>query len=154
MVGVWIRRATADDELVLAQIAEAAYAPFVVRMGQKPVPTASDFADHVSADAAFVAETAGAIAGYIVTFEKDAGQFIENVAVHPDCHSEGIGRALMYFAEQEAEDNGLARLFLYTNVHMTENLNFYPRLGYVETHRVRDDGFETVYFEKRITHER
>jgi len=154
LVGIWIRRATADDVPALARIAEAAYAPYVVRMGQKPASMVADFAAHVAADAAYVAEAAAAAVGYIVTFEKDAGQFIENVAVHPDRQGEGIGRALLYFAEQEAEDNRLARLFLYINVHMTENLDFYPRLGYVESHRVCEAGFDCVCFEKRITYER
>jgi hypothetical protein len=31
---------------------------------------------------------------------------------------------------------------------MTENLDFYPRLGYLETQRVHEDGFDRVYFEK------
>ena len=153
LVGIWIRRATTDDVPALARIAEAAYVPYVVHMGQKPASMVADFAAHVTADAAYVAEAAAAV-GYITTFEKDGGQFIENVAVHPDRQGEGIGRALMYFAEQEAEDNRLARLFFYINVHMTENLDLYPRLGYVESHRVCEDGFDCVCFEKRITYER
>jgi len=59
----------------------------------------------------------------------------------------------LYLAEQEADDNCLARLFLYTKVNMTKNLNFYPQLGYVEKSRVSEDGFDIIYFEKRITHE-
>ena len=154
MVGVWIRRATADDVPALALIAEAAFAPFVVRIGQKPAPMVADFAAYVAEGAAYVAEASGVVAGYIATFEKDTSQFIENVAVHPSHHGEGIGRSLLYFAEQEADDNGLERLYICTNVQMIENLDFYTRLGYVETHRVSEDGFDRVYFEKRITYER
>ena len=154
MVGVWIRRATADDVPALALIAEAAFAPYVVRIGQKPAPMVADFAAYVAEGAAYVAEASGVVAGYIATFEKDTSQFIENVAVHPSHHGEGIGRSLLYFAEQEADDNGLERLYICTNVQMIENLDFYTRLGYVETHRVSEDGFDRVYFEKRITYER
>jgi hypothetical protein len=33
---------------------------------------------------------------------------------------------------------------------MTENLAYYPRRGYVETHRTVADGFSRVYFSKRL----
>jgi hypothetical protein len=33
---------------------------------------------------------------------------------------------------------------------MTENLAFYPRLGYREVGRVVEDGFRRVYFAKRL----
>jgi hypothetical protein len=34
---------------------------------------------------------------------------------------------------------------------MTENLAFYPALGYTEVDRRREHGFERVFFEKRLT---
>jgi len=57
----------------------------------------------------------------------------------------------MDFAETEAARGGFASLFLYTNVLMTENLEYYPRLGFEKTRRISVDGFERVYFEKRLT---
>ena len=45
---------------------------------------------------------------------------------------------------------GLARVTLYTNARMHENLVLYPRLGYVEIDRRREDGFDRVYFEKML----
>jgi hypothetical protein len=33
---------------------------------------------------------------------------------------------------------------------MVENLAYYPRLGYVEYDRRREDGFDRVYFRKRL----
>jgi hypothetical protein len=32
---------------------------------------------------------------------------------------------------------------------MTENLTYYPRHGYTETHRAEQDGFRRVFFSKR-----
>ena len=88
--------------------------------------------------------------GYIATFEKDTSQFIENVAVHPDHHGEGIGRSLLYFAEQEADDNGLARLYICINVHMIENLDLYhPARVRRNPSGLAKMGLIRVYFEKR-----
>lgn len=34
---------------------------------------------------------------------------------------------------------------------MTENLDYYPRRGYRETHRGEQDGYQRVYFTKTLT---
>jgi len=34
---------------------------------------------------------------------------------------------------------------------MTENLAYYPRHGYRETHRAAQDGFERVFFAKPLS---
>ena len=39
---------------------------------------------------------------------------------------------------------------LYTNAKMTRNLDWYVKLGFVETRRIREDGFDRVYFEKTL----
>ena len=33
---------------------------------------------------------------------------------------------------------------------MTENLSFYPRMGYAEVDRRHEDGFDRVFFEKPV----
>jgi hypothetical protein len=33
---------------------------------------------------------------------------------------------------------------------MTENLAYYPRHGYAETHRAEQDGFRRVFFTKHL----
>ena len=60
------------------------------------------------------------------------------------------GIASLLLAEDEAARRGHERIWLYTNVKMSQNLVWYPRLGYVETHRKLEKGFERVFFEKRI----
>ena len=88
--------------------------------------------------------------GYIVMRVGPASLHIENVAVMPERHGEGIGKALLNFAEAEAKRVGIKRLDLYTNAAMRENLTLYPLLGWSETDRRTEDGFERVYFEKWI----
>ena len=111
----------------------------------------ADFDCHVAHGEAHVLETDGTVAGYIVTFAKQGAQFVENVALAPSFQGRGLGRQLLAFADDEARRQGFKRVFLYTNAKMTENLEFYPRLGYVETHRVHEDGFDRVYMTKELT---
>ncbi len=39
---------------------------------------------------------------------------------------------------------------LYTNEAMAENLTYYPRHGYRETHRATQDGYRRVFFTKAV----
>ncbi|MEM7240081.1 MAG: GNAT family N-acetyltransferase [Pseudomonadota bacterium] len=146
-----IRRAGPDDLAFLRHCADVAYAPYVGRIGRKPAPMIADFAAHISAGEVWLIEdTHGIPAGYIVMFHRDGAWFIENIAVLPGRHGAGLGRALMAFAETCARDNGHMQVRLYTNAAMTGNLAFYPALGFHETRRVREDGFDRVYFEKTL----
>ena len=56
----------------------------------------------------------------------------------------------MALAEEEARRRGLREVRLYTNEAMTENLAYYPRLGYTETRRALHDGFRRVFFSKTL----
>ncbi len=145
-----IRDAGKRDVSAMIAIATAAYVVYVPRIGKEPAPMIADFASHVARGEAYVLEDKGEVVAYLITFEKDGGQFIENVAVRPSRHGQGHGKRLLSFAEDQAHQHNLSRLFLYTNAMMTENLDFYLRLGYVETHRMEEDGFDRVYFEKDL----
>ena len=62
----------------------------------------------------------------------------------------GIGTALMSYAEATAREKLIPTMSLYTNAKMTRNLDWYVKLGFVETRRIREDGFDRVYFEKTL----
>ncbi|NQV46232.1 MAG: GNAT family N-acetyltransferase [Rhodospirillaceae bacterium] len=145
-----IRPANPEDAVTLKHIAEAAYGGYTSHIGREPAPMVADFDAHVARDEALIIENGSGAQGFIVQFPKDDGWFVENVAIDPAHQGQGLGKALMSFAEAEARARGLKRVFLYTNVKMTENLLFYARLGYAETHRVTEDGFQRVYMEKRL----
>ena len=68
----------------------------------------------------------------------------------PDRQGAGLGRALMAFADDHARAAGLAEVMLYTNERMTENLRFYPALGFTETGRGMQDGFARVFYRKPL----
>ena len=131
-------------------LVERAYALYVPRIGRRPAPMDADYAAHVADGEVAVLDEDGAIAGVVVWRpERDHG-FIDNVAVDPARQGRGIGRLLIAYVEGEAARRGLGELRLYTNAKMTENLALYPKIGWTEyEHRV-EDGFDRVFFRKRI----
>jgi GNAT superfamily N-acetyltransferase len=97
-----------------------------------------------------VAEAGGEVAGVLVLSETSEGFLIDNVAVLPSRKGQGIGRALLVHAEQEALARGHASLYLYTNEKMSENIAMYERAGYVEYERRQEDGFRRVFLRKAL----
>jgi len=146
-----IHRARPEDAPFVREIAREAYKPYVKRIGREPAPMVADFAALINAAEVWVAVDFAEILGYIVMRPRGDTLHIENVAVSPPRHGEGVGKALLDFAEAEAARVGIARMDLYTNARMRENLSLYPRLGWVETDRRTEDGFERVYYEKPVS---
>ena len=148
-----IRRARAEDAERVRQIAEASFAIYLPRMDRKPFPMLDDYDAHIARGSVFVLEEeAGAIAGYAVLLPgDDASLLMDVIAIDPACQKRGFGRMLMAFAESEALRRGLCAVSLYTNAAMTENLDWYPRLGYQETGRKKDKGYYRVYFRKSLS---
>lgn len=146
------RLATVQDVDAIKQCAQQAYQLYVSRIGQPPAPMVADFQSHVENGQVFVLEDDEAgLCGYVIFHQQDDHLFLENVAVAPASQGKGYGRHLLTFVEQSARKSGLASIRLYTNVHMRENLGLYKSLGYIETDRRREDGFDRVYFEKKLT---
>ena len=145
-----IRRATEEDLPAVEACAGAAYAVYVERIGREPAPMVADFASQIRAGQAFVLDDGGAVLGYVVFYPQGDHLHLENVAVLPAHHGWGLGGRLIGFVEEAARGRGLAAVELYTNLKMHENLRMYPRLGYVETGRRREDGFDRVYFRKEV----
>lgn len=145
-----IRRAEPGDLEVVETIVAEAYAIYVARIGKKPGPMLDDYAHRIASGQCHVAEIDGRIVGILVVEHRDDYLLLDNVAVAAGAQGIGIGRDLIDFAEREAASLGLPRVRLYTHVMMTENLTFYPRLGYRETERITEEGFDRVYFEKPV----
>jgi ribosomal protein S18 acetylase RimI-like enzyme len=97
-----------------------------------------------------VAAAGGEVAGFIVLISRPGYLLLENVAVLPAAQDRGIGARLLALAEDRARARHVPEMRLYTNAAMTENLAYYPRQGYTETHRAQQDGFHRVFFRKRV----
>jgi ribosomal protein S18 acetylase RimI-like enzyme len=146
-----IRIARIDDVVRIREIARAAYARYVPRIGREPAPMVTDYDGDVRAGRIVVLEVERNVIGYLVAWSEDAAYFIENIGIDPQFQGKGWGRRLMDHAATEAVHLGLPALRLYTNVAMTENLAMYAHLGFVETHRVTEDGFNRVYMSLNLS---
>lgn len=144
-----IRPALPADLAAIQGIARAAYLPYVARIGRPPAPMVADFADAISNGQVWV--VGAPVAGFVIAYARADCYFVENIAVAPSAQGRGLGAALLGFAEAAAVAAKLPAVGLYTNALMTENLRLYPRLGYVETGRRHEDGFDRVYFRKPVT---
>ena len=154
------RKADAANVAVIEACAKQAYSQYVKAIGKKPAPMCADFAALVQRGVVEIAVDVenrndtpdSGFTGFIVLYPQPDKHslFVENIAVLPDFSGNGIGTALMSYAEATARENLIPTLSLYTNAKMTRNLGWYVKLGFVETRRIREDGFDRVYFEKSL----
>src|SRR5262249_42805887 len=122
MSTLYLREALPGDAAAVNACVQAAYAPWVKRIGRKPWPMLQDYALVIREQHVVIAEADGQLAGVLVLAETDEGFLIDNVAVHPSKKGQGIGKALLVHAEQEAVARGYESVYLYTNDRMTENI--------------------------------
>ena len=145
-----IRRAVADDVTAVRAVVEAAYVHYVPRIGREPAPMTADYETLVAAGDVWIGERDGRVVGVLVIRASGDALELENVAVDPAEQGLGHGRSLVSFAEGHARALGLAAVELYTNEAMVDNIDLYPRLGFVETGRRVEDGYRRVYFRKTL----
>ncbi|WP_282396371.1 GNAT family N-acetyltransferase [Pseudomonas sp. PS01298] len=145
-----LRPATPHDVAAIEAIVEAAYSPYIERIGRKPGPMLEDYGRRVEGGGVHVLDNDGQIQGFIILQDTDSALLLDNLAVAPQAQGLGLGRVLMDFAERQAIDAGYSAIRLYTNEAMTENLALYTRRGYVETHRAEEQGMRRVYMAKPL----
>lgn len=145
-----IRPARPDDVPTIERIVRDAYTPAIARMGKKPGPMLDDYTARVAERAVWVIESDGAIFGILVLLDAPGHLLLDNVAVAPGRQGQGIGRRLIAFAEQEASRRGYTEIRLYTHVTMVENQALYRRVGFIETGRGTQAGFERVFMCKPL----
>ena len=149
MAGI-IRPAAIDDLPEIQRIVHDAYVKYVDRIGKPPAPMLDDYRKHILACEAWVMLNGTDMTGVLILVPHADHLLLDNVAVDPRFRGKGIGRALIEFAEREAARRGYNEIRLFTHQKMHENLLMYPHLGYEETGRGIQDGFDRVFFRKRI----
>jgi GNAT superfamily N-acetyltransferase len=142
------RLATPADLPAIEAIVQAAYSPYINRIGRKPGPMLDDYAALINDFRVYVVDQDEIIQGMVVLIPNEDAMLLDNVAVAPSARGLGVGRRLIAYAEQFAEKAGYNSIKLYTNEAMTENVTHYAKIGYKETHRIEGKGLKRVYMKK------
>jgi ribosomal protein S18 acetylase RimI-like enzyme len=145
-----IRAATAGDVPAIAEIVDQAYRHYIARIGRPPGPILDDYAARVSEGAVWVLEERAVIAAIIVLLPTPNYLLLDNIAVSPTRQGLGLGRRLLAFAEDEALRRGYCEIRLYTHETMVENQRLYASIGYEETGRGSEAGFDRVFMRKQL----
>ncbi|KAJ5247138.1 hypothetical protein N7468_002121 [Penicillium chermesinum] len=147
-----ISKATPLDVPAIRSMVDAAYSKYIERIGKLPAPMAADYHQVIREKDVFVLQDQHQMVGSIVLHDDPASSsiIIDNVVVDPTSQGKGYGRVLMDYATDVARSQGRSALTLYTNVKMYENLALYAKIGFMETGRRTEEGFERVYFRKDI----
>src|SRR6267143_2083463 len=145
-----IRAATAADVPAIADIVDQAYRHYIARMGNPPGPMLDDYAARVSEGAVWVLKERAVIAAIIVLLPAPNYLLLDNIAVSPARQGLGLGRRLLAFAEAEALRRGYAEIRLYTHQTMVENQRLYASIGYEETERGTEAGYDRVFTRKQL----
>jgi ribosomal protein S18 acetylase RimI-like enzyme len=145
-----VRRATTADLAAITRLVDDAYTKYVERIGRPPAPMTADYAELLQTSRVWVIDRGAELVGLLVTADRGDHLFLDVIAVAPDTQGSGYGKRLMERAELDAAEQGLPEVRLYTNQAMTENLTFYPRLGYRETGRGGQDGYRRVFYTKAL----
>ncbi len=145
-----IRAATAADVPAIADVVDQAYGHYVARMGKPPGPMLDDYAARVLEGVVWVLEEGAVIAGIIVLLRAMDYLLLDNIAVSPARQGSGLGRRLLAFTEAEALRLGYTEIRLYTHQTMVENQRLYASIGYEETERGTEAGYDRVFMRKQL----
>lgn len=146
-----LRPARSGEAAALTALVERAYAPWVPVVGRRPAPMDDDYAARIAAGQVLVQDGPdGAPAALLVLEDRPGHLWLDNIALDPARQGTGLGRALMAFVEAEARRRGFGEVRLLTNALMARNIALYARLGYRETDRRGEHGFQRVYMAKTL----
>ncbi|MFF7386357.1 GNAT family N-acetyltransferase [Streptomyces griseoluteus] len=143
-----VRAATAADGAAVRAVTDAAYRPYVARIGVVPQPMEADHMADLEEGCVFV--TGEPVTGLVVVRARPGHLFLDSIAVHPDAHGRGVGGRLLRFVEAHARARGLPEIRLYTNALMWENQRIYPRYGYELVERRVDGPYDRLHYRKSL----
>jgi len=124
----------------------------------------ADFATQITDNKVHVLTVERQLVGYVVSFPRTIKSkvpdhsaddkpvyFLENIAVDPTQQRSGYGALLLSHVTAMAVAKGCTSIELYTNEMMVENISWYTGLGFRETERRFEAGFNRVYMRLDLT---
>ncbi|MFF4153214.1 GNAT family N-acetyltransferase [Streptomyces sp. NPDC001651] len=148
MTSEQIRPAIAADLPAVKAVTDAAFTPYIERIGVVPVPMEADHAANVAAGKVYV--TGRPVTGLVVVEAHTDHLYLDTLAVHPDAQGQGVGGRLLRFVEAHARALGLPEVRLYTNAMMWENQKIYPKYGYEVAERRVSGPYDRLHYRKRL----
>ncbi|NYI02760.1 GNAT family N-acetyltransferase [Cupriavidus plantarum] len=145
-----IEPAMEADVPAIQSMVTAAYSKYIERLGMLPAAMNADYGALAATRKLYVLRVKDVVVGAVLLGQDADSVKVSNLVVDPGCQGKGYGRTLMQFAEDEVTRKGLSAVTLFTNELMHENIHLYERMGFVETGRATENGFNRVYFRKNI----
>ncbi|KAL4895290.1 acyl-CoA N-acyltransferase [Aspergillus ambiguus] len=152
--GLTILPASPEHVPIIQSMVDVAYSKYIPRMGQLPAPMVADYNEILNTLDVYVLQTADqeVVGSVVLSLNTSARSLqVQNLVVDPAAQGRGYGRILMSHAEQVARQHSFTTITLYTNVKMYENLQLYAKLGFVESDRRTEHGYDRVYFRKDLS---
>jgi GNAT superfamily N-acetyltransferase len=145
-----IRPAIPSDTDAIRAVVYAAYAVYLPQMDKPPGPMLDDYDARIAAGEAFVLDAEADVLGILILIDANGHLLLDNVATAPGAQGQGVGRQLVSFAESEARRRGYCEIRLYTHAVMADNVAYYENLGWEETHRGEQAGYQRIFMRKRL----
>jgi len=145
-----VETAKAEDVPAIKPMIDAAYSKYIERLGKLPAAMTAEYDKLVEAENVYVLRAGGNMVGSILLSRDGDSIKVNNLVVDPSAQGRGYGRVLMDHAEDMARAQGLAAVTLFTNEKMHENITLYTKIGFTETGRKTEDGFNRVFFRKSV----
>jgi GNAT superfamily N-acetyltransferase len=145
-----VETAKTEDVPAIKLMIDAAYSKYIERFGKLPAAMTADCDKLIETQSLYVLRVGGSVIGSVLLSRDGDSIKVNNLVVEPSAQGRGYGRVLMGHAEDMARALGLAAVTLFTNEKMHENIALYTKIGFTETGRKTEEGFNRVFFRKSL----
>ena len=145
-----IRQANPDDFDSIKECIDSAFNKYISILGRKPSSMHTDFNPLIREGQVFVIDLEDQIVAVMVMIKETDHIQIRSVAVNPSFQKQGFGKKLFDFAKSEARNAGLSEIRLYTSASLPQLINYWSKLGFKETERKVEGGYQRVFMSKLL----